>query len=212
MTPQPTYGTPATSSAPWTVPSSPPWPCSTGSATSTASGRAGPSAGSSTRPNPGTSATPEVAGAPSHAGSHGSVPSGQSRQHPSRVMPTSTRSKRPSRAAITFFAERHEMSCSVEVPPNMRATRVMARPFVRVLGCTIIMTRATRAARFSAEALLACGPSRPPNGCVRRCDFDFRVRKPLSWGNVIARYLIYFATAHIPVEGAARRAAAARRG
>ena len=35
-TPAPTYGTPASSSRPWTVPSSPKGPCSTGRTTSTA--------------------------------------------------------------------------------------------------------------------------------------------------------------------------------
>ncbi len=35
-TPAPTYGTPASSSRPWTVPSSPNGPCRTGSTTSTA--------------------------------------------------------------------------------------------------------------------------------------------------------------------------------
>ena len=34
-TPAPTYGTPASSSRPWTVPSSPNGPCRTGSTTST---------------------------------------------------------------------------------------------------------------------------------------------------------------------------------
>ena len=35
-TPAPTYGMPASSSSPWTVPSSPNGPCRTGSTTSTA--------------------------------------------------------------------------------------------------------------------------------------------------------------------------------
>ncbi len=111
-TPAPTYGTPAVSSAPCTVPSSPWGPWSTGKATSRPRGGTSPASDTSwARPSgPGTIAT----GRPSTL------------QTPSAEMTTGTTSKRSgSSAAITAAADASETSCSLLRPPIRTATRVL---------------------------------------------------------------------------------------
>src|SRR5271167_711713 len=136
-TPAPTYGTPASSSSPWIVPSSPYGPCSTGNTTST---------DANTSPAPGGSDTswPLRCGS---AGRASSVPDSEltpgscrlliasasglpsvSTHEPSGVMPTATTSKRcGSRLRRMLPADTHEMACSLLRPPNTTATRRRSR-------------------------------------------------------------------------------------
>src|SRR6201991_5260882 len=121
-TPLPTYGTPASSSRPWTVPSSPYGPCRQGKTTSTspsASTAAGRPAAVAGKPPSGhiaaTSAPQATPGS--------SLPTIHT---PSAVLRTGRTSYRlRSRLATTPAAERQETSCSPLRPPNSTATRIV---------------------------------------------------------------------------------------
>src|SRR5574337_604368 len=147
-TPAPTYGMPASSRSPWTVPSSPygPWSMisttsssrlSPGGKPSAAWSRASAALAASAASARATS--PSFTGlAASPAGSalrtlsarafKGSPPTSQ---RPSLVIPIGTGSKRlRSRAPRTDAAEARETSCSPERPPKMIPTRI--RPMLLV--------------------------------------------------------------------------------
>src|SRR4051812_41804340 len=130
-TPAPTYGTPAISSSPWTVPSSPYAPCRTGNTTSTSDRTATPRDASTSRPvGPGVSTisapdTAVISGSrPPRMDSERTSPS-VSTQRPSRVIPTGTTSySSGSSAARMLPALTQEIACSVLRPPKTTATRV----------------------------------------------------------------------------------------
>src|SRR5271168_3149668 len=132
-TPEPTYGTPASSSSPCTVPSSPNVPCSTGNITSI---REGGPAGDSPTPisEPALGSGGSITRCPrlSTSGSSFCVFSPTS-QRPSLVMPMGTASYfSGSSARSTDCAEAIETSCSPERPPKSTPTR-MRLAFIAVL-------------------------------------------------------------------------------
>src|SRR5690606_30005712 len=130
-TPEPTYGTPASSKRPWTVPSSPLGPCRTGKTTSKARRSASSAGGrppTATRPGPAGSAR-NAAGtiwasrsfAPSLSAASGSSPTSH---RPSLVMPMGITSYLAgSSAFMTDSADIRLTSCSPDRPPKRTATR-----------------------------------------------------------------------------------------
>jgi hypothetical protein len=111
-TPAPTYGTPASSSRPCTVPSSPNGPCSTGKTTSTPARVAAISLeGSRASSDPGEACNSLLL-------------AGSSCQRPSRSIRTDTTSlPLRSSAPITLVAEAIEIGFSLERPPRITAMR-----------------------------------------------------------------------------------------
>ena len=123
-TPEPTYGSPASSRSPWSVPSSPPWPCTSGKMTSIPTLAPAVSMGTS----PPTEGSPVraacVARAFSRSAPRSVCASPEVSQNPSRVMPIGTTSYFSwSRCAATARAEMRDTSCSTDRPPNTSPTR-----------------------------------------------------------------------------------------
>ena len=129
-TPEPTYGTPARSSSPCTVPSSPIGPCSSGNTTT------GTSVGAIARS--GSIAVPAVSRA---AGSAATVPEVMASatavrcQTPSRVIPmASTMNRDGSIAATIWRAVTRDTSCSADWPPKSTTNRCRCVMLPRVVG------------------------------------------------------------------------------
>src|SRR4051812_40165681 len=116
-TPAPTYGTPASSSSPCTVPSSPNGPWRMGSTTSTSPSVSG------TDPLTGTGSVSATLPSPSC-----NLLLAGSAQRPSRPISTCATSYRSaSSASTTDRADASEISCSLERPPMSTATRIRSR-------------------------------------------------------------------------------------
>ena len=119
-TPQPTYGTPASSSKPCTVPSSPSGPCSTGKTTS----RSSSDSVRGTMPTAGSAATSAAGIASDDEPASSNCDASPNSQRPCLSMPIGTISYRSgSKAPITERAERRLTSCSPERPPKRTPTR-----------------------------------------------------------------------------------------
>ncbi len=139
-TPAPTYGTPASSSRPWMVPSSPQGPCRIGSTTSTSPSRCGICAGAlatmlalaaRSEPAHGTTCEPGSAIA-STEGSWPSVTASRSgasatwTQLPSVVMPIGMTSYRERSMDLSMLPPpMQDTACSGPLPPKTTATLIL---------------------------------------------------------------------------------------
>ncbi len=134
VTPAPTYGTPASSSRPCTVPSSPNGPWRTGNTTSTSA--SAPVTERSGRRAVSVARTSSLLGRLGGSSSgRGADVGGPRAQRPSRSISTGITSQPASAsAAATLRPEATEISCSLERPPETTATRrlkeeaALARP------------------------------------------------------------------------------------
>src|SRR4051794_13485565 len=107
-TPAPTYGTPASSRSPWTVPSSPNGPCRTGKTTST-------------------SASIVATSLPGRRTGSSGRPAEPSCQRPSRAISIpSTSSPADSSARTTLSADAIEIGFSLDLPPRITAILIPA--------------------------------------------------------------------------------------
>ncbi len=140
---EPTYGIPASSSSPCTVPSSPIGPCSTGKTTSISAPRPLGSdcdveETATSRVSTSGSAGPSSAkrGDDAVSCAIGSAPVSHC---PSRVTPMGIASNRSSFSApSTVCAERSETSCSPDCPPKMTATRTFRLVPSLLRGCPLM--------------------------------------------------------------------------
>ncbi len=185
-TPDPTYGRPASSSMPCTVPSSPCVPCRIGKTTSTRPReRSAPSASRTVSSRP---AVPSgqrtrvplsaTRGRASASSASAEASSSWRVKAPSGVMPTGITSNRSrSMAPSTPLAVAQLMECSLEVPPKRSTTRIRAVMVTPPGACRRRWSGAVR-----CRAGTACPPApatpAPRSAWARRAGARARARAP----------------------------------